>query len=186
MGIRPLDTQSPISTVKWDGREGRAYCEENHNEGIGSRSLQRSTGVPYDSYFGLRKVTCTAVEQTFEIHSTFDTGLNTTGPHEPRGYSIALRREARETEARLPLTTETSNGGISVGDHVLLRKNTGGYQSAVVIKKADTPRSYNVRTKDSAVDRRTSRHLKKPRHYAGDVPRTAAPEALRYEIPSGP
>ena len=53
----------------------------------------------YDVYFGLRKVTGTAVdEQTFEIHSTFDTGLATTGPREPRGYSMALRREARETE----------------------------------------------------------------------------------------
>ena len=101
MGIRPLDIQSPISTVEWIGREGRADCEENNNEGndIGSRSLHRSIGVPYDAYFGLRKVTCTAVdEQTFEIHSTFDTGLATTGPREPRGYSTALRREARETE----------------------------------------------------------------------------------------
>ena len=55
--------------------------------------------LPYDAHFGLRKVTCTAVdEQTFEIHSTFDTGsLCTTGPHEPRGYSTALRRDARET-----------------------------------------------------------------------------------------
>ena len=55
--------------------------------------------LPYDVYFGLRKVTCTAVdEQTFEIHSTFDTGLATTGPREPKGYSTALRREARVTE----------------------------------------------------------------------------------------
>ena len=33
---------------------------------------------------------------------------------------------------------------------------------------------------------RTSRHLKKPRHYAGEVPRTSAPEALRCEIPREP
>ena len=32
--------------------------------------------LPYDAYFGLRKVTCADVdEQTFDIHSTFDTGL---------------------------------------------------------------------------------------------------------------
>ena len=80
---------------------------------------------------------------------------------------------------------------ISVGDHILLRKNTGGYQSAVVIEKAGTPRSYNVHTNDGVVYRCTSRHLKKPRHDAGDtsivdVPRVAAPEALRYENPSEP
>ena len=101
MGIRPLEIQSPISTVEWIGRESRADCEENHNKGNGirSRSLHRSIGVPYDAYFGLRKVTCTAVdEQTLEIHSTLDTGLATTGPCEPRGYSMALRREARESE----------------------------------------------------------------------------------------
>ena len=33
-----------------------------------------------------------------EIYSTFDTGLVTTDPREPRGYSAALRREASETE----------------------------------------------------------------------------------------
>ena len=101
LGIRPLYIQSPIPTVEWIGRECRADCKENHNEGNGirSRSLHRSIGVPYDAYFGLRKVTCTAVdEQTFEIHSTFDTGLATTGSCEPRGYSTALRREVRETE----------------------------------------------------------------------------------------
>ena len=76
--------------------------------------------------------------------------------------------------------------GISVGDHILLRKNTGGYQSAVATEKADAPRSYNVRTKDGAVYRRTSRYLKKPSHYAGDVPRMAAPEALRFAIPREP
>ena len=27
MGIRPLDIESPIPTVEWIGREGRAYCE---------------------------------------------------------------------------------------------------------------------------------------------------------------
>ena len=96
MGIRPLDIQSPIPTVEWIGREGRANCEEDRNEGNGirSRPLHRSTGVSYDAYFGLRKVTCTAVDElTFEIYSTFDTGLATTCPGESRGYSTALRRE---------------------------------------------------------------------------------------------
>ena len=79
-----------------------------------------------------------------------------------------------------------SCAGISVGDQILMRKNTGGFPSSVVIEKADTPRSYNVRTNDGAVYRLTSRHLKKLRHYAGDMPRMAAPEALRYEIPSEP
>ena len=75
---------------------------------------------------------------------------------------------------------------ISVGEHVLLRKNTLGCQSAVVIERTDTPRLYNIRMKDGAVYGRTGRHLKKPRHYAGEVPRMAAPEALQYEIPSEP
>ena len=64
--------------------------------------------------------------------------------------------------------------------------NTGGYQSAVATEKADTPRSYNVGTKDGAIYRRTSRHLNNPKHYAGEVPRTAGPEALRCEIPIEP
>ena len=65
MGIRPLDIQSPIPTVEWVGREGCADCEGDRNEGngIGPRPLHRSTGVPYDAYFGLRKVTCTAVDE---------------------------------------------------------------------------------------------------------------------------
>ena len=75
---------------------------------------------------------------------------------------------------------------ISVGDQILMRKNSGGYQNAVVTEKTDAPRSYNVRTKDGAIYRRTSRHLKKPRHYAGEVPRKSAPEALRCEIPREP
>ena len=73
--------------------------------------------------------------------------------------------------------------GISVGDQILMRKNSGGYQSAVVTEKTDAPRSYNVRTKDGAIYRRTCRLLKKPRHYAG---RTSAPEAQRCEIPREP
>ena len=65
VGIRPLDIQSPIPTVERSGIEGRADCEEDRNEGsgIGARPLHRSTGVPYDAYFGLRKVTCTAVDE---------------------------------------------------------------------------------------------------------------------------
>ena len=70
-----------------------------------------------------------------------------------------------------------TRASISVGDQILMIKNSGGYQSAVVTEKADATRSYNVRTKDGAIYRRTSRHLKKPRHYAGEVPRTSAPEA---------
>ena len=79
-----------------------------------------------------------------------------------------------------------TRAGISVGDQILMRKNSGGYQSAVVTEKTDAPRSYNVRTKDGAIYRRTSRHLKKPRHYGGEVPLTSAPEALRCEIPREP
>ena len=45
---------------------------------------------------------------------------------------------------------------------------------------------YIVRTKDSAVYRRTSRHLNKRIHDAGDVPRTAAAEAPRVEFKSEP
>ena len=70
--------------------------------------------LEYDAYFGVRKVTCTAAdEQTFEIHSIFDTGLATTGPREPKGYSTALRRNRRcattETPKLLPVSqSETS------------------------------------------------------------------------------
>ena len=76
--------------------------------------------------------------------------------------------------------------GISVGDHILLRKNTGGYQSAVGIEKADTPRSYNFRTKDGAVYRRTSRISRNRDTMLVMCLAMAAPEALRYEIPSEP
>ena len=79
-----------------------------------------------------------------------------------------------------------TRAGISVGDQILMRKNSAGYQSAVVTEKTDAPRSHSVRTKDGAIYRRTSRHLKKPRHYAGEVPRKSAPEALRWEIPREP
>ena len=76
-----------------------------------------------------------------------------------------------------------TRAGFSVGDHILLRKNTGGYKSAVVIEKADTPRSYNFRTKDGAstVDISRNRDTMLVMCLA-----MAAPEALRYEIPSGP
>ena len=85
--------------------------KDNHNDGdsIASRPLHCSSGVPYDAYFGLRKVTCTSVdEKTFEFHSTLDTGLAITGPCEPRGYSTALRRESRETEDVLRQKTQNS------------------------------------------------------------------------------
>ena len=39
---------------------------------------------------------------------------------------------------------------ISVGAQVLLRKNGGGYQPAIVTEKANTPRSYNAQAKDDA------------------------------------
>ena len=65
MGIYPFDIQSTIPTVEWIGREGRADCEENRYEGngIGSIPLHRPTGIPYDAYFGLLKVTCTVVDE---------------------------------------------------------------------------------------------------------------------------
>ena len=96
------------------------------------------------------------------------------------------QRRFEEKQEKQKMFSAKTRAGISVGDQILLRKNTGGYQSAVVTEKADTPRSFNVRMKDGAIYRRTSRHLKKPRHYAGEVPRTAAPEALRCEILSEP
>ena len=51
-------------------------------------------------------------------------------------------------------------------------------------KQAHHGRSMFVRR--TVQSTRTSRHLKKPIHYAGEVPRTAAPEALRCEILSEP
>ena len=75
-----------------------------------------------------------------------------------------------------------TRAGISVGDQILMRKNSEGYQRAVVTEKTDAPRSYNVCTKNGAIYRRTSRHLKKPRHYAGEVPRKTTPR--RPAIPT--
>ena len=100
---------------------------------------------------------------------------------------IQLRfEEKQDKQKRVYDRNARTRASISVGDPILMRKNSGGYQSAVVTEKTDAPRSYNVRTKDGAIYRRTSQHLKKPRHYAGEVPRTSAPEALRYEIPREP
>ena len=100
---------------------------------------------------------------------------------------IQLRfEEKQDKQKRVYDRNARTRASISVGDQILMRKNSGGYQSAVVTEKTDAPRSYNVRTKDGAIYRRTSQHLKKPRHYAGEVPRTSAPEALRYEIPREP
>ena len=44
------------------------------------------------------KATASGRDPYVEIFSTFDTGLATTDPREPRGYSTALRRAARESE----------------------------------------------------------------------------------------
>ena len=66
--------------------------------------------------------------------------------------------------------TAKSRTRISAGDHVLLKKNTGRYQPAIVTEEVNAPRSYVVRTRDGAVYRRTSHHLNKPRHYHADVP----------------
>ena len=104
-------------------------------------------------------------------------------------YPEATQRRFEEKQEKQKMfynRNAKTRAGISVGDQILLRKNTGGYQSAVITEKADIPRSFNDRTKDGAIYRRTSRHLKKPRHYAGEVPRTSAPESLRCEILSEP
>ena len=53
-------------------------------------------------------------------------------------------------------------------------------------KQTHHDRTTFAQIKDGAIYRRTSRHLKKPRHYAGEVPRTSAPEAQRCEIPREP
>ena len=93
---------------------------------------------------------------------------------------IQLRFEQKQdTQKTVYDRNARTRAGISVGDQILMRKNSGGYQSAVVTQKTDAPRWYNVRTKDGAIYIRTSRHLKKPIHYAGEVYRTSAPEAQR-------
>ena len=100
---------------------------------------------------------------------------------------IQLRFEEKQDKQKTVYDRNArTRASISVGDQILMRKNSGGYQSAVVIEKTDAPRSYNVRTKDGAIYIRTSRHLKKPTHYAGEVPRTSPPEELRCEIPREP
>ena len=83
------------------------------------------------------------------------------------------------------ITTEKfkARSCISVGYQVLLRKNAGGYSlPSSPIEKANTPRSYNIQTKDGAVYRRTSRHLNKPIPYSGDMPRTAIPDVPPYKV----
>ena len=93
---------------------------------------------------------------------------------------IQLRFEEKQDKQKTVYDRNArTRAGISVGDQILMRKNSGGFQSAVVTEITDAPRSYNVRTKDGAIYRCTSRHLKKPRHYA-------APEAQRCEIPREP
>ena len=78
---------------------------------------------------------------------------------------IQLRFEEKQYKQRTVYDRNArTRASISVGDQILMRKNSGGYQSAVVTETTDAPRSYNVRTKDGAIYRRTSRHLKKPRH----------------------
>ena len=100
---------------------------------------------------------------------------------------IQLRFEEKQDKQKTVYDRNArTRASISVGDQILMIKNSGGYQSAVVTEKTDAPRSYNVRTKDGAIYRRTSRHLKKPRHNAGEVSLTSAPEALRCEIPREP
>ena len=100
---------------------------------------------------------------------------------------IQLRFEDKQDKQKTVYDRNArTRAGISVGDQILMRQNSGGYRSAVVTEKTDAPRSYNVRTKDGAIYRRTSRHLKQPRQYAGEVPRTSAPEAQRCEIPREP
>ena len=98
---------------------------------------------------------------------------------------IQLRFEEKQDKQKTIYNRNArTRASISVGDQILMRNKSGGYQSAVVTEKTDAPRSYNVHTKDGAIYRRTSRHLKKPRHY--EVPRTPAPEAPRCEIPREP
>ena len=53
-------------------------------------------------------------------------------------------------------------------------------------KQTHHGRTMFVRRMVQSTDAPCSRHLKKPRHYAGEVPRTAAPEALRREFLSEP
>ena len=85
-----------------------------------------------------------------------------------------VRNKLPRTRNRSVSTCQRRQHGVSVGS------NPYG-----IVWLAE-PRSYNVRTKDGAIYRRTSRHLKKPRHDAGEVSRTSAPEALRCEIPREP
>ena len=150
MGIRPLDIQSPISTVELLGRKGRADCEENHNEGngIGSRSLHHPT---YDAYFGLRKSPAQLL-MSRRLRSIIPSTTASLQPVLMNPEVIQRRFEEKQEKQKMFYDRNAkTRAGISVGDQILLRKNTGGYQSAVVIEKADTPRSYNVRTKGSAV-----------------------------------
>ena len=67
------------------------------------------------------KATASGRDPYVEIYSTFSTGLATTDPREPRGYSAALQREARETEVgekqeKQETFYDRTRAGISVGE----------------------------------------------------------------------
>ena len=65
---------------------------------------------------------------------------------------IQLRFEEKQDKQKTVYDRNARIGAsISVGDQILMRKSSGGYQSAVVTEKTDAPRSYNVRTKDGAI-----------------------------------
>ena len=67
---------------------------------------------------------------------------------------IQLRFEEKQDKQKTVYDRNArTRASISVGDQILMRKNSGGYQSAVVTRKTDAPRSYNVRTKDGAIYR---------------------------------
>ena len=64
---------------------------------------------------------------------------------------VQLRFEEKQDKQKTVYDRNARNrASISVGDQILMRKNSGGYQSAFVTEKTDAPRSYNVRTKDGA------------------------------------
>ena len=188
MGIRPLDIQSRY-------QQSNGLAEKAVQ--TAKRIVMKATASGRDRYIALLEYRTTPISDCgkspvqllmrcrlrYILHSTpASLKLVLVNPEDTQ-----LRFEEKEEKQKTFYDRNARNrAGISVGDQILTRKNSGGYQSAVVTDKTDAPRSYNVRTKDRAIYRRTSLHLKKPRHYAGEVSRTSAPEALRCEIPREP
>ena len=166
MGIRPLDIQSPYP-------QSNGLAEKAVQ--TAKRIVMKATTSGRDPYIALLEYRTTPISDCGKSPAQLlmSRRLRYILPSTPASLQhvlvipedIQLRFEEKQDKQNTVYDRNArTRAGISVGDQILMRKYSGGYQSAVVTEKTDAPRSYNVRTKDGAIYRRTSRHPKKPRH----------------------